>query len=487
MKRYLLASLLLASACGTDDDEIWMPPTSSGKADGTTIIEGSTIPSQYVDASKHYLTGRRIDTLETVGALAGTDDGVAHRADGIIANLPANGRIEAAELARMEKPEIFATLFPDEQMALPKLWSLLEAPFPAVTVNALPLDTTITDARVEPSMLVLPPSLLISSLPADYQMLAKRVQLVFNADGSASTIQIADIDAVLVMPQAFTPAEVEQLKAIRLMFIERATSNCEAKVIVPEPGHKSSTTTLGAMSLDLTTDIAIKERRTAWNGGLDVQMNLETDVAATLTSPMGSKVVGLVLGDGPELIIEDGQIATRAGTANLVERYVNGARQEAYYLALPPIVPGHANYPMPQYVDYKLVTANNTQLVKYPVAHPTPNTTTTIIDFEYGVTAMPNPLVDATLAASVATPATSLPTGRYVLPDNIKMDIYPGSVVFMSGMRANIGSGYTPGVSVRAGDDNWFDEMSLSTHEVYSWRRHGTTTHFTVLASMRTP
>lgn len=484
--RFLLASCLLTTvaACGMDDDEIWMPPTSSGKADGTTIIEGSTIPSQYVDAAKHYFTGRRIDMLDNVGALIGTPGYVARRADGIIANLPANGRIEAAELARMEKPEIFATLFPEEQMELPNLWTLLEAPFPAVTINALPLDVTITDKRVEPSGLVLPPSLLISSLPAEYQTLAKRVQLVFNADANASTIQIADIDKVLVMPQAFTPFEVEQLKAIRLIFIERATSNCEAVVMVPEPGHNASTTTLGAMSLDLTTDVAIKERRTAWQGGLNVTMNLETDVAAKLTSPAGSKVLGIDLGTSNEMVIEDGQIVTRLFAAHVVERWVNGVRQEAYYLALPPITPGHAQYPMSQFVDYSLVTANNTPLVKYPTA--TTAGTTRIADFEYGVTAMPNPLADLTIVASAATPVLSLPTGRYVLPDTVKMDVYPGSVVFFNGLRANLEAGYTPAPSVRAGDNNWFDEMSLSTHELYSWRRHGTSTHFTPLASMRT-
>lgn len=464
-----------------------MPPTSNGKADGTSMIEGSTIPSQYVDAAKHYLTGRRIDTLQQVGALQGTAESVAHRADGIIANLPANGRIEAAELARMEKPEIFATLFPEEQMELPTLWKLLEAPFPAVTIAPLPLDVTITDKRVEPSGLVVPPSLLISSLPAEYQTVAKRVQLVFNADANAATIQIADIDKVLVMPQAFTPGEVEQLKAIRLIFIERATSNCEAKAIVPEPGHKSATTTLGAMSLELTTDIAIKESRNVWPGGFLVSMNLETDIAAKIASPAGSKIIGIELGDGDERVIEDGQLATRDVTATLVERYVNGVRQEAYFLALPPIVPGHAQYPMNQYVDYTLVTANNTPLVKYPVATPNPNGP--IVEFEYGVTAMPNPLVNMSFVAAVVTPPITLPTGRYVLPDSVKMDIYPGGVVFFNNLRAAIGpnQGGTDR-AMKAGDNNWFDELSLSTNDVYSWRRYGygQTQHFTARASMRT-
>ena len=462
-----------------------MPPSSSGKADGTTIIEGGTIPSQYVDASKHYFTGRRIDMLRYAGALGYDATGsLAVRADGIIANLPANGRLEAAELARMEKPEIFATLFPEEQMALPTLWALLEAPYPWETVNALPLDVTITDQHVEPSGLVVPPSLLISSLPPNYQTLAKRVQLVFNGDANADTIQIADIDSVLVMPQAFTPGEVQDLKVIRLIFIERATSNCEAKVVVPEPGHKSAVTTFGTMSLELTTEVAIRERRVASATSFDVSMTLETDQGAKLTSPAGGKLVGIVLGTGAEFLIQDGQLYTRDGAATVVERYVNGVRQEAHYLALPAIKPGHMKYPMTQYVDFSLVTANNTPLVKYPVAHPN-NASATIIDFEYGVTAMPNPLVDFTLLATVATPGTHLPTGRYVLPDSVKMDVYPGSVVFFNGLRATLG--FTQGNRVvRAGNNDWQDTLTLSSGELYSWRRYGQTTRFTALASMRT-
>jgi hypothetical protein len=241
------------------------------------------------------------------------------------------------------------------------------------------------------------------------------------------------------------------------------------------------------MSLDLTVDVAIRENRQGWPGGLTATMTLETDVAAKLTVPANSKVIGIQLDSGAEMLIEDGQIATRQMTANFVERYENGVRQEAYYLALPPIYPGHAQYPMSQYVDYSLVTANSTALVKYPVA-ARGDGASAIVDFEYGVTAMPNPLVDLSIVARVVTPSLSLPTGRYLLPDNLKMDVYPGSVVFISGERAAFTSGYTPGPSVRAGNDNWFDEMSLSTHEVYSWRRsgYGTTSHFTVLASMRT-
>src|SRR3954466_16011354 len=98
--RFLLASLLFASTfvtatggCGTDDDDIWMPPSATGKADGVQILKGSDIPSQFVSMNKHYLTGRTISTLEQIAALVDMPDSVAKRADGIIANLPANGRL----------------------------------------------------------------------------------------------------------------------------------------------------------------------------------------------------------------------------------------------------------------------------------------------------------------------------------------------------------------------------------------------------------
>ena len=122
--------------------------------------------------------------------------------------------------------------------------------------------------------------------------------------------------------------------------------------------------------------------------------------------------------------------------------------------------------------------------MKYPVAHPD-NATATIIDFQYGVTAMPNPLVDATLLPIVATPGTHLPVGRYALPDGVKMDLYPGSIVFFNGLRATLGS--SQGTRwVRGGTNDWQETLTLSNSDVYSWRRYGQTTHFTALASMRT-
>jgi hypothetical protein len=470
-----------------NDDEIWMPPTSSGKADGSTIIEGSTIPSQFVDASKHYLTGRRIDTLDSVGALIGTPGSVARRADGIIANLPANGRMEAAELARMENPEIFATLFPEEQMELPKLWAILEAPFPAVQVNALPLDLAITDKRVEPSGLVVPPSLLINSLPAEFQTLAKRVQLVFNADANAATIEIADIDNVLVMPQAFTPAEVEQLKAIRLIFIERATSDCEAKVMVPAPGHQSATTTFGMMSLELTADIAIRERRTLYASGWNAQFGIDADLAATLTSPPGGRVVAIELGSGGEFIVEDGRIDTRQSTQLVIERWVNGVREESHDLALPPINSGHKRLDLLPFVDFALVTQANVPLVKYPVDTPAANAT--IVDFEYGVTANPNPLVDLNKVASVATPALAIPTGRYSVPlqglGNVAMDVYPGSVVFISGIKANPAWSNEKMLYANV-NGSTTRKFTPSTSELSAWWYPGNSARTIVRASMRT-
>jgi hypothetical protein len=391
----------------------------------------------------------------------------------------------------MEKPAIFATLFPDEQMALPGLWKLLEAPFPVVNVNGLASDLTITDKRVEPSGLVMPASLAISSLPAEYQMLAKRVQLVFNADGNATTIEIADIDGVLVMPQAFTPGEVEQLKAIRLIFVERATSNCEAKAVVPAPGHTSATTTFGTMSLELTRDVAIRERRYMNGNSWNAQLTLESDAGAKLTTPAPGKIVAVELGTGAEYLIEDGAIGSPQSTSLIIERYDNGARQEAHNLALPPIDTRHNTQGMQAFVDYTLELANNTALIKYPVA--TPAGTTTIVDFEYGVTAMPNPLVDLNRVAAVATPPITIPTGRYSIDlagfGKVAMDVYPGSVVMLGGQKAN--PTYYSQTDERVLYVDSVNQRSTrhftpATNELYVWWYPGNVSKTTVRASMRT-
>lgn len=493
MSRALAFSLALSTLLGAcaleDDDDIWMPPGSNGKSDGVQIIKGNTIPSQHVAATKDYLTGRSISSLAQVGALpAGDDLELAKRADGIIANLPANGRIEAAELARMESPQIFATLFPNEQAALPRLWPLLEAPSGAATPVTVPgADLTVTDQSTLPGGLTPPASLLISSLEAGWQQTARRVQLVFNGDGDAGTIQQADIQSVLADPQAFTPAEVELLKAILAEFHRRATSFEEAKAQVPQPGTTTRRTQLGMMALDFSSEIAIAESRNiSWGGGAWPSLSVSTSMrvvatsSGTLAAPPGSKLVMLSLGDGSEQVFEgaESQLASLAVGDYVLERYTMGARQETFHLALPGFTMGEKREDATRFLDYVLVTPAGATLVKNAVATSNGNGSSNNAEFRHELTATVYPGVDAGTAAAVATPWTSLPNGRYeVLMENTKviLDLYPQRVAIAT---VSGGSGrlqmrsvntQTPYTGLFGTANGYNVQFSPSTNEVIVW------------------
>lgn len=499
MSRLLALSLSLTSLLGAcaleDDDDIWMPPGSDGKADGVQIIQGSTIPSQYVSANKDYLTGRWIQSLAEVGALAADDLDLARRADGIIANLPANGRIEAAELARMENPQIFATLFPNEQAALPHLWPLLEAPSgPAMPVPVPGADLTITDQSTPPGGLMPPAAIAIASLDASWQQVARRVQLVFNGDGDASTIRTADIQSVLADPQAFTPAEVELLKAILAEFHKRATSFEEAKVAVPEPGLTTKHTPLGMMALDFSSQIAIREGRywqsspssSGWGNNLSVgaSMQVVATSSGALAAPAGAKMILVSLSDadvadsvfaGPQ-----SQLASLPVGDFLLERYDSmGVRQESFLLAIPGFTAGDRQANASRFVDYKLVTAAGTPLVKNAVVGQV-SSDGRIFRAEFLHELAPNvvPGVDARAISRTETPWTTLPSGRYeVMLNNTKvtLDLYPQRVAIGS---VGGGSGrlsmhpiltQTPYVGFFGGAGSATVQFSPDTNEVIAW------------------
>lgn len=428
----LFATSLLASACVQDDDDIWMPPGGTGKADGITKIQGSTIPSQFVDPTKEYLTSRQIDSLAEVSALSGDDLAIAMRADGIIANLPANGRIEAAELARMEVPAIFATLFPNEQAALPKVWPLLEAPKgPAIQVGAIGNDMTVTPMLTPPGGLVLPSSIVIATLAQDLQTVARRVQLVFDGDNANTTIQVPDIEAVIAMPQAFTPAEVEQLKQILTEFRARATSSADARALVPEPGIKKVHVTAGAMALDYQTEVVLEETRTisasTWSGTMQ---SLLTS-SATLTAPATDKMITIDLGTGSEHVVNGpaNPLPDHGAGELVVERYAAGTRMESFSLTVPAFAAGTTKQDMTALLDYTLVLANGAQLVKNAVQTPTAST----VVFHHDKTQITTPGLSATTITSAATPPLNLPPGHYVARlDNgviAELDLYPQGVV----------------------------------------------------------
>ena len=493
MSRALAFSLALSSllgACALEDDEdIWMPPGSNGKSDGVQIIKGNTIPSQHVSANQDYLTGRMISSLSQIGALpAGDDLELAKRADGIIANLPANGRLEAAELARMESPQIFATLFPNEQAALPRLWPLLEAPSGAAMPVPVPgADLTVTNQSTPPGGLTPPASLAIASLDAAWQQPARRVQLVFNGDGDAATIQAADIQSVLADPQAFTPAEVEILKAILAEFHRRATSVSEAKAIVPEVGTTTKHTQLGMMALEFSSEITVNEFRniqygSGWNSNYYVSavLNVAANASGALSAPAGAKMILVSLGDGSEQVFEGAQpqLQSLAVGDYVLERYDMGARKEAFLLALPGFKAGETHVVANPWLDHVLVTPGGAKLVKNAVTASSNATGHHAATFRHELVANTYPGVDANAVAAVATPWTTLPSGRYeVTLSNTKvvLDLYPqrvavatiGGVAARLDMRAVLTQNPYTGFSGMVGGRNV--QFSPNTNQLMVW------------------
>jgi hypothetical protein len=485
--RFLLASLLFTSsitACMSDDDGIWMPPGSSGgKADGVQILKAADIPSQYVQAGKHYLTGRRIDTLEQVGALTGTEDMLAKRADGIIANLPANGRIEAAELVRMENAQIFATLFPDEQAALPKLWPLLLAPTPnAGAVDTPTNNLTFTEQVTQPGGLTEPASLQISTLPTELQTVARRVELVFNADGNANTIQVTDIDKVLTNPQAFTPTEVQQLDQIKAIFHERATSVEEAKALVPTPGHTAKTTAFGQTSIELSTDVALVETRslqrstyyglTNWSARLQLDLTL----GAIVQAPSGDQIVIVELDSGDEVVLAGGGANLGHIPAGdlVLERYSQGQRQSTHDVAFPPFAIGTTSTDLSQYLDYKLVTANQAQLVRNPVSIMNSSNSDGAV-FHHELTPTSNTTVPSYIVDEVSTPKSALPTGRYEVQTNsgvLAIDLFPEGAVIarVNGVDpVHLAPSITSGAKALAGNTGGLDIAFVPSTNRLEW------------------
>jgi hypothetical protein len=125
MRDRLLACLFAASAgCAGTSDEIWEPTTSDGKADGVTLVDGATIPSQLADPTKHYLSSRTKRSLDNVSypSLLDYDSAAVRRIDGAVPN-HYDGRIELAELVALE-----GVLTATELEGLKPVWKLMIAP-----------------------------------------------------------------------------------------------------------------------------------------------------------------------------------------------------------------------------------------------------------------------------------------------------------------------------------------------------------------------
>lgn len=200
--------------------------------------DGSAFNSSFTDATKTYLSKRRLDTLTQINALSGASLALAKRVDGIIASQPANGYLSTAELLQIEQPGFINYLLAAEKAELPTLWGLLETTSETPAVFKLrPTQTSdFKEAIVDPGdNLPAPAPFLIAQLPRpEWQSIAERLQLGSDEDGDATTVSIADLDGAIASPGPFLPEEQSWLKAIRDYLLSMVGSPLQARIVVPE-------------------------------------------------------------------------------------------------------------------------------------------------------------------------------------------------------------------------------------------------------------
>jgi len=428
----LLIALGFTSACSTSDD-IWYPPGSEGgKADSFTTIKGGDIPSAYVSASKSYLISRRIDSLKTVLALDMVETRLADRIDGIIANMPADGRLHLAELVRMEDPAIFNSLFPDEKMALPRLWTKVEAPSANDLVVGPDVGFGVVDTASPPGPAVPPANLTISTLPtAELQAAATRLQNIYNADGSATTVQLADLDNGIAHPGAFTPAEVTAFGTISALFREKAVATADATLVLSAgPGSFASNATLGPIGLAFAGTTRIEEERQHYSSTLTLRLTAIQTQTATATLPQDNFVAVISKDTTNEAVFGTGAVPSLTAGPYVVEVWKMGQRVFSTNAVLP-VTSREQRIELLDKLDYTLSTAL-APLVRNTVSATYVNGAS-VAKFSYDKTVVaPMGTPDPNTLSRVATPTVKIPVGRYTFASvQTTLLVYPNNVMWV--------------------------------------------------------
>ncbi|HEX5061967.1 MAG TPA: hypothetical protein VFV99_21510 [Kofleriaceae bacterium] len=427
-----LLVLGLASACSTSDD-VWYPPGSEGgKADAFTTIKGSDIPSQYVSASKSYLIARRIDSLKTAGALDMVEAPLADRIDGIIANMPDDGKLHLAELVRMEDPAIFDSLFAAEAAALPKMWAKMEAPSTNDLVTGPDVGFGVLDMASPPGPAVPPASLAISSLATtDLQNAATRLQNVYNADNNTSTVQIADLDSGVANPGAFTQAEVTAFGTIKAVFREKAVAVADATLVLSAgPGPFSSNATLGPIGLQISGTTRIEEERNHYSSTLTLRLTAIQNQTAMATLPQGAQVLVINKDSANEVVFGSGAVPSLVAGPHVVEVW-NGGQRVFVTNAVLPATTKEQRIDLTDKLDYTVTTAL-APLVRNVVS-ATYTGSQFNAKFSYDKTAV-QPMVapNATALQRVATPKVNIPVGRYTFSNvQTQLLVFPNDVLWI--------------------------------------------------------
>ena len=434
---FTFALLQLGACASNNDDGIWMPPGSAGgKTDGYTTIQGSDIPSAYVDPNKSYIIQRNIANLNTVGALDAVEGPLAKRIDGIIANMPADGELNLAELVRMENPTINASLFPQEKAALPKLWKLVEAPSTNDTLYGPKDNFGSVDDSLPPAAAVPPSSLLITSLSAELQDPATRLQNLYNSDGNTATVTLSDLAMGVANPAAFTPTEVTAFGTIQGVFRTQAVATSQSNIVLsPGPGIVNVSATLGPAQFQFAGTTTLAENRSIYYTTLTATLTSTNTLVSTVTLPANTQLLVINQDSGAETIIPAGTVPSLSHGTYVYEAWTSGARVFSTNADLPTTALTQT-INLGDKLDYTFMAGLNPLVRNLTAATATYSggyysyTAT----YSYDKTAMTPPAnVNQAGVTATATPTVTIPVGRYSFPNNnSKLYVYSNNVMWFT-------------------------------------------------------
>lgn len=209
----------------------------------TDLIEGKDIGVSLVNAQGFYLRERTLSTLPVDEEVTA----ILKRADGILANSQANGKVSFDELALMSKSPFYDSLFTKEREALRSAWSFFEVsvePMAQVQPNeGTPIETRVpfTTNIVRPGPWQINPIRISSLNNSDDETVARRLQQLpgLNKDQDPNTIEWADVEAGLTdYPGVFTSSELYSIKRMKTALIKGAerTSDGDYAVIYENMG-----------------------------------------------------------------------------------------------------------------------------------------------------------------------------------------------------------------------------------------------------------
>jgi hypothetical protein len=448
----LVACVGLISACGTDGGD---PGSTQVPADGKAdYLPPGSVGSQFVDPARTYLPRRAISPLVEVGGLPALAEDVARRVDGIIANQPADGYLDANELVRAEQPDRWPAFFDDEQAEFPRLWGLLEVPEAIGPEPVRPPAIDPVEDLVPPGELVFP-VLQVAELRAEWQTVARRLERLHDEDGAPETVSYADVTAALESPAAFTLAEVEVLNDLASHFRGRATSEGgHARLVVPRPGATERTLLeTGGLRLRYRATISIAGTRRGedypmgspipdvWPVLTDLTLRVVPRLEAEVET--GSSIV-IVSANGRSCLLGEGVTPRDSWPCGIgetpqfvVETWRGGERVDAIRLFDRPYSIGSHGIALSAYAQHDLVLEDGAPLHAnvtatrrgYTAGHPEKAS----LDLVYEVEPKTYPGVDPSIVEMLETPRLALPPGRYRTragEEEATFEVFPQGLVF---------------------------------------------------------